>query len=219
MSTQQELYIIADELRALALLGLRFTDGGYDRERYEKILHASARMVSVLDNQPADEIYTRFQDNLYHVSPVMCVECVVVQDGKLLLIQRQDDQLWAMPGGLAEVGETPAQAAERELWEEARVHGRATRLLALFDTRYWKIRSKTHLVSAVFELETDELPGLHVGEAQANGLSPLQETLDVGFFSEEELPALSQGHHLRVPWVFKMLKSEVPTPFFDQTAI
>ncbi len=216
MPAQQELYLIANELRAIAAMGLRFTDGGYDRERYEKIMAASARMVGVLDHQPADEIYTQFMDNLYHISPVLCVEAVVVRDGKILLIQRQDDQLWAMPGGLSEVGETPAQAAQRELWEEAGVHGTISRLLALFDTRIWKTRSKTHLVSAMFQLETEETPGLHAIEGTTpDGLSPFRETLAVDFFAEDDLPALSQGHHLRVPWVFKMLKGEVPIPYFD----
>ncbi len=217
MSSQQELYLIADELRAIAAQGLRFTDGGYDRERYEKIMKASARLVGVLEDQPADEIFTHFRDNLYHISPVLCVESVVMRAGKILLIQRQDDTLWALPGGLAEVGETPAQAAQRELWEEAGVHGNITRLLALFDTRFWKTRSKMHLVTAVFQLETEEMPALHTdGDAQVDGLSPFQETLAVDFFAEQNLPPLSQGHHLRVPWVFKMLRGEIPIPFFDR---
>ena len=222
MPSQQELYLIADELRAIAAQGLRFTDGGYDRERYEKIMAASARVVGLLENQSPEEIVTRFRDNLYHISPVFCVESVVMRAGKILLIQRQDDHLWAIPGGLSEVGETPAQAAERELWEEAGVHGKASRLLGLFDSRPWQTRSRMHLVSAMFELETDEMPKLHAAPlqpeagVQANGQSAFQESLAVDFFAEDNLPPLSQGHHLRVPWVFRMIKGEVPIPHFDQ---
>lgn len=45
---------------------------------------------------------------------------VAVRDGegRLLLIQRSDNGLWAMPGGALEVGETVAQAATREVLEE-----------------------------------------------------------------------------------------------------
>lgn len=39
-------------------------------------------------------------------------------DGRLLLVQRSDNGLWAMPGGGLEVGETVAQAAAREVLEE-----------------------------------------------------------------------------------------------------
>jgi 8-oxo-dGTP pyrophosphatase MutT (NUDIX family) len=45
---------------------------------------------------------------------------VFVQDdqGKVLMIQRSDNGLWALPGGGMEVGETIAQCAERETLEE-----------------------------------------------------------------------------------------------------
>ncbi len=39
-------------------------------------------------------------------------------DGKVLLIQRSDNGLWALPGGGMEVGETIIQCAEREVLEE-----------------------------------------------------------------------------------------------------
>ena len=40
------------------------------------------------------------------------------ENGRLLLIQRSDNGLWAMPGGALEVGETVAHAAAREVLEE-----------------------------------------------------------------------------------------------------
>ena len=40
------------------------------------------------------------------------------ENGRLLLIQRSDNGLWAMPGGALEVGETVAHAAAREGLEE-----------------------------------------------------------------------------------------------------
>jgi len=45
---------------------------------------------------------------------------VFVQDdvGRVLLVQRSDNGLWALPGGVMEVGETLAQCAEREVLEE-----------------------------------------------------------------------------------------------------
>lgn len=40
-------------------------------------------------------------------------------DGSLLFGKRNDNNLWSLPGGHFEVGETPEEAARRELWEEA----------------------------------------------------------------------------------------------------
>jgi 8-oxo-dGTP diphosphatase len=55
------------------------------------------------------------------VSPLAGAEVAVVRDDQILLIRREDDGVWALPGGLVEVGETLAQAAQRELWKETSV--------------------------------------------------------------------------------------------------
>ena len=134
----EELYQIADELRAIANAGLRWSENGYDKERYERVLKASARMLAATENGSEDEIYTQYTGNLAHLSPVLCVEAALFREGKILLIQRSDDRTWAMPGGLLEIGKSPAQGIERELWEEAGLRGKAVRLLALYDSRFWR---------------------------------------------------------------------------------
>ncbi len=213
MSTQQDLYLIADELRGNALQGLRYAGDEYAKERFAQVLKACARIIAAVDHTDEGEIYNRFLDNLYHISPVMCVESVVFRGGKILLIQRSDDQLWAIPGGLSEIGETVAEAAVRELWEEAGVRGKNPRLIGLFDSRSWHMRSKVHFVSAMFQIETNDIPGLHSVEDHTN--PAFHESLAVDFFDEDHLPPLSQGHHMKVPMVFKMMRGEVPMPYFD----
>jgi 8-oxo-dGTP diphosphatase len=55
-------------------------------------------------------------------SPTLCAAAVVRDaDGRLLLIRRghaPSQGLWSLPGGRVEPGETPAQAAVREVREE-----------------------------------------------------------------------------------------------------
>lgn len=43
---------------------------------------------------------------------------IVDEHGRVLLVQRADDGLWAMPGGWVDPGEDPADAAVRETAEE-----------------------------------------------------------------------------------------------------
>lgn len=144
LTSAEELYQIADELRAIASAGLLWTDGHYDRERYERILEVSARLIGKIEGQHPAEILTHSKDNLYHLSPLAGVEVVVVENGKLLLIQRSDDKLWALPGGLAEIGETLAEAAQRESWEETGFRVSITRLLGVFDSRIWQTQTKVY---------------------------------------------------------------------------
>ncbi len=195
---------IADELRAIASSGLLWTDSHYDRERYERILAVSARLIGTLEQRPATGILAHFQDNLFHMSPLAGVEVVVIQNEKVALVQRRDDKLWALPGGLTEIGETLAEAAQRELWEETGIRGKITKLLGVFDSHRWQTRTKVQLYSVIFQ-----------ADVESGTPTPSPETLDVDFFGESNLPALSQGHHLRVPFVFKMLRGQVPIPYFD----
>lgn len=132
----------------------------------------------------------------------MGVDAVVFNDvGELLLIQRKDNQTWAMPGGIAEIGDTLAETALKELWEEAGLRGEVKRLLGVFDGRFWGSRSPIHNLLAVFEVQCPKLepaPGL--------------ETLGARFFRADALPELHNSHQQRVPLVFKLRQQAT---FFD----
>jgi ADP-ribose pyrophosphatase YjhB (NUDIX family) len=59
--------------------------------------------------------------------PELCVGTVVVADDQILLVRRGRGAgvgLWSIPGGRVELGETMAQAALRELFEETGIGGR-----------------------------------------------------------------------------------------------
>jgi ADP-ribose pyrophosphatase YjhB (NUDIX family) len=211
---REDLYQIADELRAIANAGARWTENGYDKENYDKVLKASARLVAVMENCSEDGIYQQYMDNLAHLSPILCVEAAVFRNGKILLIRRSDDRTWALPGGMLEVGESPAQGVERELWEEAGVHGKAVRLLGLFDSRLWPSKSRMQLCIAQFMVQTDVDP--HLPVPTKNSLSSHTETLDVDFFAEDHLPEMHIGHDRRVPMAFRLSRQELDAPFFDK---
>lgn len=59
---------------------------------------------------------------------------VFVQDdvGRVLLIRRSDNRLWALPGGAQDLGESTAQAARREVEEETGLHVGLTGLSGIY---------------------------------------------------------------------------------------
>ncbi|NUM43429.1 MAG: NUDIX hydrolase N-terminal domain-containing protein [Anaerolineales bacterium] len=200
----QTFYQIADKLRAIANMGLRYAQDEYDVERYQKILLASAEIVAALEQGSPEEVLENYQDDLDHISPHAGAEAALFRDGKLLLIQRRDSKKWAIPGGLVDIGETLAQAAQRELEEETGLCGTPTRLLGIFDSLRWKAALRRQLYLAVFQVEV-------------SGGNPVRtsEALDAAFFGEDELPPLDTWHQYRVPVVFKLYRGEIPVPLFD----
>ncbi|MYA59162.1 MAG: NUDIX domain-containing protein [Chloroflexi bacterium] len=203
-----ELYLIADELRSIADMGLRYAEIEFDRDRYLRARSLSARLVGALANRPTADVLREYDGGLAHVSPFVGADAAVFREGRILLIRREDNGLWAMPGGVTDVGESWADSAERELREEAGIVGRATRLLGVFDSRLWGSRSKIQFYSGVWLVE--------VSEDQTPIAGP--ETTGVGFFAENELPDVSPGHLRRVPVVFQLFSGEIPVPYFDATS-
>lgn len=203
-SLQETIYQIADKLRASACLGLHYAQNSYDRERFTGILESSAQLVAAMDGRDSHEVMRQFEENLFHVSPLIGVEAAVVRDKKLLLIQRRATGLWALPGGLTDIGETAADTALRELWEETGLHGHVRQFLGIFDSRLWQSYSKAHLYHMIFQVDVT-----------ADEPAPTTEAIDVRFFEMTDFPPLSNGHDRRVPYVVKMLSGEEAVPYFD----
>ena len=205
---QDEIYIVADELRGIANEGTRYAENDYDLKRYARLLSLSARLDSSIEERPEDEVMEEYKQKLARVTPFVGAEAAVLRGGTILLIKREDNGLWAMPGGGSEVGETWAQSAERELREETGVDGTAKKLLGVFDSIIWGSRSKYHFYAGVWLVEASDDRAPIAGP----------ETTDVGFFAERDLPAaLSPGHVRRVPMAFKLAHGDLPAPYFDPT--
>jgi 8-oxo-dGTP pyrophosphatase MutT (NUDIX family) len=201
---KQALYLIADEMRGMASQHKYFAENVYHVERADHLMALAAKVAALVDESDATTINDIFSNDAWlHFSPLIGVDSAVFNpDGEILLIQRKDNASWAMPGGIAEIGETPAEAALRELWEEAGLRGRVVRLLGLFDGRLWKSEVKIHLIHPVFLVECADL-----------NASPGIETLDARFFSRDALPPMRGGHEVRVPKCFELCHQ--PDAYFD----
>jgi 8-oxo-dGTP pyrophosphatase MutT (NUDIX family) len=71
------------------------------------------------------------------------------RDGKVLIAKRFKPPLWSLPGGRVEPGETPEQAAVRELFEET---GVKAELVALAGEREVELKDKDGALAARFHI-------------------------------------------------------------------
>lgn len=103
------------------------------------------------------------------------VHIAVIRNNEILLIQREDFEVWGLPGGEIDSGETPAQAAVREVYEETGLKVRLTRLVGLYTIPQCTTGNATN---AVFAAE------IISGELQTD----TTETVNAGFFAKDKLP-------------------------------
>ena len=201
---QRQLYLIADEMRNMAAMSKNFAANVYEAERADKVMALAVKIAALADDQPEALIKSIFESESWQrFSPAIGVEALVLNpQGQVLLIQRRDNQSWALPGGIAEVGPTLTESALYELWEEAGLRGRVTRLLGVFDGNLWQSRYRVHIVHLVYQVECVNL-----------NPQPGSETLDARFFDPENLPEdMFEGHRPRVMQCMQHVQSAA---FFD----
>jgi ADP-ribose pyrophosphatase YjhB (NUDIX family) len=173
----------ARSLQALAQSGLAYDDVSvYDRERYEEVRRIAAEILAHPNGAEADAIERLLADETGHATPKLDTRGVVFREDEILLVLESRDELWTLPGGWVDVGESPSEAVTREILEESGYRTRARKLLALYDRdRQGHPPHPWHTWKAIFLCDL-------LDESQAELGA---ETSAARFFPRHELPQLS----------------------------
>jgi 8-oxo-dGTP pyrophosphatase MutT (NUDIX family) len=119
--------------------------------------------------------------------------CLVVKDGKYLLVQESTKDiygLWCLPAGQIDEGETIEEGAIRETREES---GYDVSLVSKIGIYHESIENK---VKHVFEAE------IVGGDA-----TPQEgEILDVKWFTFDEIRKLNEDGKIRAPWIWDIIQ-------------
>ncbi|MBD9386455.1 NUDIX hydrolase [Rhizobium sp. CG4] len=107
---------------------------------------------------------------------------IVTRGDRMLLVRRKNPpsaDMFAFPGGKAEPGERPEDAALRELLEETGIEARNPQLFATYDLKPETASgaASSHYFLSVFLVEAD-----HTAEAVAN-----DDAADPGWYTVEEV--------------------------------
>ena len=126
---------LARELAALAQSGLHYGKDPYDRERYEKLLGIANELLVDCSVLSMDEILQWRAADFGYATPKVDVRASCLREGQGHVgpVKKRMDGRWTLPGGWADVNQTPVESVVREVVEESGFVVEVKRLLAVWD--------------------------------------------------------------------------------------
>ncbi len=186
-STEDKWLGWIQRLQAIAQDGLTYSEDTYDLGRYEMLRDVAAEILAAHSQGNIEEARELLELETGPATPKVDVRAAVFRGDEILLVKELADSGWSLPGGWADVGESPAEATVREVYEESGYEVRAVKLLAAYDRdRHGHPPIPYHVYKLVFLCELlDNFPS---GET---------DTEEATFFVETEVPELSTSRVTR----------------------
>jgi ADP-ribose pyrophosphatase YjhB (NUDIX family) len=181
--TEPQWLSISRELRAIAQIGLTFTQDSFDRQRFERIREIAALMTAEGAAHDPASVLELFKIDAGYATPKVDVRGAAFRDGRVLLVREVSDGGWTLPGGWADVNQSPAECVVREIFEESGFTARAVKLAAVHD---YRLRHPPRHVDSIYKL-------FFICELTGGSATPSHETSAIDFFERDALPALSLG--------------------------
>jgi ADP-ribose pyrophosphatase YjhB (NUDIX family) len=167
-------------MQALAQTGLAFSKDPYDLDRYAALRRLSVRIMAEHTAARRERIEELFDDETGYATPKVGVRGAVFDaSGRILMVREVvDENRWTLPGGWADVNQTPAQSVVREVFEESGYRVRAVKLAGVWDRARQQQPPMAFSVIRMFFVCALE------GGEPATSL----ETSEVGWFAETDIP-------------------------------
>jgi ADP-ribose pyrophosphatase YjhB (NUDIX family) len=152
--------------------------------------------LAVRENEGRERLYCEKELRFLYENPIPAATALVADTaGRILLVLRNREpgrNQWALPGGFVETGESPAEAARRELEEETGLRASGPDLIDISyqESTYYK----TSLLIIGYHFKR------YRGEMRA-----ADDADDVRFFGTGELPPLAFESHAAI--IDRYLKS------------
>ncbi len=174
----------AKRLQAIAQTGLTYARDQYDVERYRAVRRIATEMIAACSTAISSaELLDIFNCEVGYATPKIDVRAAVFSQDSLLLVKERSEGAWALPGGWADVGDSPSVAAVRETREESGYDVVARKLAALYDRDHQR-HGHPPMAYHVYKL-------FFICEPVGGMAKPSIETEEVAFFREDRLPNLS----------------------------
>ncbi len=207
MTTPNELELIK-RVKALSEIGMVYAVNGYDRERYEELRQISLKLMERISGQSLKVLEDFFMPAVDYPTVKVDVRAFVLnQEGQILMAKESVDGKWALPGGWADVGDTPSEAVIKEILEETGLTAEVQRLLAVYDKKcHAHPPQPFYVYKMVFLCKVD-----------GGTLNPGFDMQAAAYFSLDQLPELSEDRILesQLEHLFQLTKNNGVEVYFD----
>lgn len=167
----------AMKIQSIAQAGLAYCRDEFDRERYAELRELSAEMLAERTELSVGRVRELFCGESGYQTPKLDTRAAIVDDGRILLVRERDGR-WALPGGWCDVDRSVAENTVKEALEETGLTVEAERLIAVQDWRRHNACNYIYGIIKIFVLCRA------IGGEFAQNI----ETTETAYFSAEELP-------------------------------
>ena len=177
----KEVFDFIIKVQAIAKIGLTYSKDPYAITNYNEINELSKKFLEDFQNVKIER-NNYFQKDIYP-TPNVSVRTVILNEDrtKVMMVREVSLGTYSLPGGWADLYDSPSKVAKNECSQEAGADVEIVRLVGVLDRTPFKASSSTPEYVIVFE-------GKIIGELHEHEY----ETDDVGWFDINNLPPISR---------------------------
>ena len=175
-------------LMALAETGIVYPGNEFELERCQEQRELCQELIAEMTTKPLQQIKDFYMPPMQYPTPKVDVRGFVLNDdGQLLMVRESMDGCWSIPGGWTDIGFSPKEVVEKEVFEETGLKVKTKRLMAVWDKKcHLHPPAAYHIYKMVFWCVAEKF----------EPLKKAFDILDVKFFDLNDLPELSENRIL-----------------------
>lgn len=177
----KEFYDFLLKVQSISKIGLIYSKDPYAITNYKEINNLSTKFLEDFTNVKFDRP-NYFKREIYP-TPNVSVRTVILnkEKNKVLMVKEVNLQAYSLPGGWADLYDSPSTTAKNECMQEAGANIEIVRLVGITDRTPFKNPTSIPEYVIIFEARV-------IGELQEHEY----ETDDVGWFDVDNLPLISK---------------------------
>lgn len=185
MSEAERLVEISRELQAIGSCGKLYSKNVFDTEHYTRVIELAAELLTIaVEDMPLESSVKLFMDNEGYQTPKIDTRAVIFNDSDEVLLVKDYDGKWALPGGWCDYNQSIVSNTIKEAREEAGLEVIPLRLAAAHSHQKRNNPKSFFSVMRFFML----------CKVVSGEFTPNSETSEAKYFSVDNLPEDLNDH-------------------------